>query len=88
MWCCDHPSRAYSDTVPAVHTSEKSTYIRHRFESSAADFWCHGQKVAGLGSVRAGQVAGMVVDGRACPNDISHVVNEGSHFAGMDVNVL
>lgn len=30
----------------------------------------------------------MVVDGRTCPNDISHVVDEGSHFAGMDVNVL
>jgi hypothetical protein len=30
----------------------------------------------------------MVVDGRTCPNDISHVVDEGSHFAGMNVNVL
>jgi hypothetical protein len=38
--------------------------------------------------VRAEQVAGMVVDGRACPNDIPHVVDEGSHFAGMNVNVL
>jgi hypothetical protein len=86
--CCGPPSRPGLIPRPQFRTSGKLTYIRRRFESSAGNFWCHGQEVAGPRSAQAEQVAGNVFDGRACPNNISHVVDEGGHFVGMGVNVI
>ena len=64
------------------------TYIGRSLRSSSGNFWCHSQEIAGPRSALVEQVAGVVVDSRACSNAIMRVVDEGSHFVGIDAKKL